>query len=196
MKTIQSFLAASILAVSGVTHAATVAVLDVNEGPTSIVLDVNGPTDIVTASSGSGTATLDDSGLLTIHSILHTKTILGTDVIIHATELVNGSWNGVTFTATNGTQEITDCALGPQDLVGSSCLIGSYDPQTPVSTTVTGSFSPYSGGSIDVARTDPNSGAVTTYHYAVPQVPTPAAAWLFSSGLIGLASFARKQKTA
>ncbi len=51
-----------------------------------------------------------------------------------------------------------------------------------------------SGDWLAFTTVDSVSGATATINYAVTPVPVPAAAWLFGSGLLGLAGVARRRK--
>ncbi len=197
MNAIKALLAVSVLAAAGAASAATVATYDIVGQSTSIAFDGLGGQNIVTASSGSGTAVLDDSGALTITAHIAITTFIGTDSTMDVIEAITGTWNGTTFTPTSSTQNFTGCENTPTAGADacSSLQIGVANPTTSVSGSAT-----LAAGSFDVVVANLDAGATTTYHYdlaaSAPAVPVPAAAWLFGSGLLGLAGTARRRRVA
>lgn len=206
MKTIRTLLAVSILATAGAANAAFGVAYTVSDSgtlyspswPLEGTVISEAPGSNPKARNFSNTATLNvvgSSGVLTIYSNITTPSnATSFPIIPHFANLVtiNGSWNGTLFAPTEGSFVIYDCV--------------GYCP-TPKGTTVpynsiSGSLS-LSGGSISVEsiiNTDNDVHQLETFslttlgiYYGTPEVPVPAAAWLFGSGLIGLAGVARRR---
>lgn len=187
MKAIKSLIAVSVLAAAGAANAATVATFS-GDAAASINLGI----EIVTATSGTATAVLDDAGTLTVTAKVNVATLVGTNNTLDIIEKYTGTWDGTTFTATGGTQTYTGCTE-PADAVP-GCTSIAVGAELPAA--MSGSLT-LAGGSLSAAQTDANSGAVSSYTYTfgpgTPAVPVPAAAWLFGSGLLGLAGTARRR---
>lgn len=191
MNTLKTLLAVSVLTAAGAAGATTVATYDVSQTVTSVIY---AGSDLLVAGSGTGTATLDDSGFLDMTITGTTQTTLTNTTTVSESHIL-GSYSAGTFTAaTSGsTSTITSCANNGGLLNGCSSIVlntpGSFDS---VSGTVT-----VSGGSTNLASSQTNSGATTSATYTLtPTVPLPAAAWLFGSGIMGLAGAARRRRNA
>jgi hypothetical protein len=183
MQSIKTLLAIAVLSGAGVTHAATVATFNVSETGTSAF----------TSQLLTGTAVLDDSGILT-------ETLVGTVdasalnlgiANVTTTNVFNGTIAGGVFTANSGTSTVTSCVSAL-----SGCALLSVGVATTL-TTATGSISLAGGGSL--VGTVTASGITLTATdtltpVAAPAVPVPAAAWLFGSGLLGLAGVTRRRR--
>ena len=195
MKTFKSLLAVSVLSVAGTAGAATVGTFDVAQTITSVMY---GGSELLIQGSGVGSAVLDDSGFLDITITAgRTETQL-TDTTTASIAHILGSWDGSTFTSnlSGSTSTITSCTNnGGKPINGcSSITLNSPQPFDSLSGSIT-----LAGGTVNTAQT--NSGATTSGYFTLtgtttppPQVPIPAAAWLFGSGLLGLAGTARRRR--
>jgi hypothetical protein len=185
MKAIQTLLAVSILAAAGTASAATVATYNASSATT-----------ISGIASGSGTATgtasLDDSGVLTL--LLNGTTVVTgfTNTTNGSTTTFNGSYSAGTFTPTGGSMLVTSCVDNGGAVNG--CTFAGTGTVTNFITT-SGSVN-LSSGSINITATATGANVATTYTLSdgVAAVPVPAAAWLFGSGLLGLAGTARRRR--
>jgi hypothetical protein len=198
MKSIKqiSLMSALLLSAASATEATVIANFNVVETDTFAISPV---VSIESASgSGFGTATLDDSGLLTLH-LTDTSTIYwgGTYSYIYTTTaetVMSGIWDGSAFTPNLGKPNWISCidfgnnpnacsALYP-DSSGTATFISVGGTLTTGGGTLTSQLSQVAGIQIT------NSTYVLT-----PSVPLPAAAWLFSSGMLGLVGLKRRQST-
>lgn len=201
MNAFKTLLAVSVLAAAGAANAATVATFDATQTATSIVYHPAGDLQLVqpgNPNSGTGSASLDGSGILSITiPSFHLITLLGTDSFTANSVSINGTWDGTTFAASSASAQYTSCVNGPTD--GSNNTCSSVILNNPLAFTASGTAT-LAGGTLTIISTaaaDPDS--TTTYAIAltngqaVPSVPVPAAAWLFGSGLLGLAGTARRR---
>jgi hypothetical protein len=201
MNALKTLLAVSVLAGAGAANAAAVATFDATQTATSIVYHPAGDLQLIlpgNPNSGAGTASLDDSGLLSVTiPSFHLITALGTDSFTGNSISINGSWDGTTFSAASASAQYTSCANGPTD--GTNFTCSSVVLNSPLAFTASGTAT-LAGGLFTIVSTaaaDPAS--TTTYEIAltngvpVPSIPVPAAAWLFGSGLLGLAGTARRR---
>lgn len=192
MNAFKTLLGVSVLAAAGAANAATVATFNVAETGTSVIY-LPGVADLqlidpAQPHTGVGTATLDSSGSVTIDiSSYHLITALGTDSFTSSTFVFPG------VPAAGGSETVNSCIEGPNDGTNFTCSSVVLHVANPVDFS-TGSVT-LAGGSIDIQET--NSTSVSTYHFdltpTAPTVPVPAAAWLFGSGLLGLAGTARRR---
>lgn len=190
MKAIKTLVALSVLAMAGATNAATVATFSADQVGTSTTA-----TD-----SLSGTGSVDSSGQLTLNYSGDLTVLLfpagSNTVALTVTETLDGSLSGNTWTAAGtGNWQLNSCSD-----VGSATLCGYLGtlPLDNSMTNVSGSFDVTTGGVItsDVNFTTPATftmNATDTLSPTVSPVPLPAAAWLFGSGLLGLAGTARRR---
>jgi len=187
MKVIQSLLAVSILTIAGAASAATVG-----------TYNASSTTSITGATTGSGTASgtgsLDDSGVLTL--LLNGTTVTGfTNTTNGSTATFNGTYNSGTgdFTATSGSSLITSCVNNGGIIDG--CSSPTFAGVGGVTTflTLSGTVNATTGGHIDITASS-NGANINSTYTVTPTVPVPAAAWLFGSGLLGLAGTARRRR--
>jgi hypothetical protein len=213
MKATNSLLAASVLIAlsAGAAHASTVATYNVTQ-----------TTTITGQTTGSGTSTgsaiLDSSGVLTINLTNDISTAASGGFHSTSQLVYTGSYAGTVLTITGGTVQNLTCspaiATNPA-ACSANLLLGTIQP---LSTYVAGTDSGglpltqvSAGISYDalfdssalteniLARNAAVGGqAITTTKTAFTNttpaaVPVPAAAWLFGSGLLGLAGTARRR---
>ena len=188
MKAIKTLLAVSVLAVAGAANAATIATGD---------LTVNGAVPGVSSSTGTGTLTLSDAGVLTaVYTV--TSTVLGTNTMsLGYTDTLNGTTVGGVYTPTSGSSHVDSCS----PISGNNFCSFATNPATNTFATLTGSFTVVNGGAGAITGTYTTPGGTDTINYTIsnvqtPTVPVPAAAWLFGSGLLGLAGTARRRRNA
>jgi hypothetical protein len=141
------------------------------------------------ASGGSGTAVLDDAGTLTMTLLTNTVSILGTNSTIGQTVKFTGAWNGTTFTAASGTGTYTSC-VDNAALITCDKIALAYGFPIPFAA-ASGSATTASGLFNTTASSNTSNQHTS---YALTAVPVPAAAWLFGSGLLGLAGTARRRR--
>lgn len=191
MKAIKSLLAVSVLAAAGAANAAS-----------------------VTTTNLSGTQSLTDNG-----QIFGTYAYVP-GVYVGSGDATGGVYNGVVHFTTSlsaavdttiglewtinaagstATQLITSCSdAGLAAQCGTNYIVGS----TRLFTLDAYTFGAGVGGVTFTAhRTDVspqlgNKNVTSTYNFAGTAVPVPAAAWLFGSGLLGLAGTARRRRSA
>jgi hypothetical protein len=109
----------------------------------------------------------------------------------------SSSYNSATRTLTvNGTLINTSA---PNSCSGANFICGNNLPAFDLSLTLTftdDSLKAFNGSLL--AANDDGAGSIYTYGWSfngqTPEVPVPAAFWLFGSGLAGLAGFARSRK--
>ncbi len=186
MNAIKTLLAVSALAAAGGAQAAIIATYDYSLSGT--VADVR--SDSVSGSdTGSGTATLDDSGMLTLNgsrvATAYIGSFLAAATNTTVTTTFNGTYAGGAFTATSGQIVPNSCFAGCDRIFN---MPVGYDS---VSGTVL-----LSGGSINAVVVMNGFLLITdtwTLTPTTPAVPVPAAAWLFGSGLLGLAGITRRR---
>lgn len=206
MKVIKPLLALSVLAVAGAAHAATVGTYNV--AVSGNTFDWSGavePGTVIGGNTGTGTATLDDSGVLTISSTFTFTAQVAEDFEVvsnlTATSIFQGTYSGGTFTVASGTERYDTCSGycsagllgGPAD----GTVTRDYDLSFGETQ---GSVALLSGGTVvgDVSLAGGTYQTLRTFTLSptAPAVPIPAAAWLFGSGLIGLAGSARRRRAA
>lgn len=211
MKAMKSLLALSVLAAAGLAQSATVATYNVVVsgnaydwvGTSGLPVETSGDFEgaaLIGNSVGTGTATLDDSGVLTINSTFHfSAAVYPTNPVesdLTAISVFQGTYSGGVFTVTSGTETYTSCSgycsAGFLGGAADGTVVRPYDTTygfTFGSVDLTGGTAqgdvPLAGGSYEALRTF----TLTT----APAVPVPAAAWLFGSGLLGLAGAARRR---
>lgn len=190
----KTLVTASVLAAfgAGAANAATIATFNLNVNITSsfykpVGLELTSPG---LPHGGTGTGTLDSDGSISLITNEHLATILGTNSI------------------TDATYDIP--SLGGSD--ASSAVFGCSDV-APIVQPVCPSIQPpnntYSGGVTAGALPDgigdsftlvfDNAQSTTARTFTLTSytaVPVPAAAWLFGSGLLGLAGAARRRRSA
>ena len=140
---------------------------------------------------GSGTATLDDSGLLTM---LLTDTInLAGGLSIYtmqANVVITGSLHNGLFTPEAGSATSTYCGSTGFDMCGA--LPFTLGTVAAFNAGIGGSLL-QSGGTLTSSLTQylGNQTTYSTYVLTPSFIPVPATAWLFGSGLLGLTGIAR-----
>ena len=195
MKAIKTLLAVSVLAAAGAANAATVATFSV---------DITGNVNQAPATGtlvGTGTASLDDAGILTINS--HNTTTLslfgGTNVttIDAQTVVSGGALTGNSLSWTSAVSTLSNC----QPVSGSAAayICGQVPPtqaanidQKPIlfNLAAVGAQTIITSDAADPTKLNTYTLTATSVPSAVP---VPAAAWLFGSGLLGLAGTARRR---
>ena len=195
MRTVKSLLAICVLTFIKVASAAPVATFSISTNGT---YNLSPPTPSISGSiTGAGTAVLDDAGIFTINDRvdeittffdLDTTTLYQTPTVSTRTIVFEGSWSGSVFTPTSGNVTITKCtslaACPPLNTI-----LYAFD-------SISGSLNIYGGGSIQThGLYVPVSLSFNQTFSATPSpVPIPTAAWMFGSGLIGLAGAARRSR--
>lgn len=182
MKAIKSLLAVSILAAAGAVNASTI-----GAGNVGFYSELGGVETVI----GSGYFILDSSGTMTLTYTVKT-TVLGSSVMsMNYTDTLTGTVAAGEFTATGGYSTATGCT----SLSGTNYCAFAMSPQTNTFTAVSGSVGLSIGypGTINASYYAPAGLNNYTYSFG-PAVPIPAAAWLFGSGLAGLAGAARRRK--
>jgi hypothetical protein len=189
MKAIKTLLAVSVLAAAGAAHATT---FDITISASSTQFP--GGLDLVT---------INQSG--TYDDVLGTGSVTG---VIAVTP--HGAPSAIPMTITNAITMNTATGKGKYN-AGTNCtdpvggqLCGGLGPQFHGNLTAIEPFPGAGGGSYDwnlnVVYLDSDSNPVTLlvpYDVTLtPAVPVPAAAWLFGSGLLGLAGTARRRRAA
>ena len=203
MNAIKTLLAVSVLAAAGAANAAVIGTFDV----------VMSGGSSVASSTGTGTAVLDDLGTMTLTMNEEGTTPdavdpetnepipnSGLDFLTTATEIFNGGYAGGTFTSNNtGSIAVHDC----HDVAGHppACGYVTFSPPAPA-TPFDSAFGSVTAAGGVLTQAFTSNGVQTTNAYtlsnfvAAPAVPVPAAAWLFGSGLLGLAGTARRRRAA
>jgi hypothetical protein len=139
--------------------------------------------------SGTGAAILDDSGVLTAN--MHVVNSSGSFFVDTTQELqFLGNWDGETFNVLGGSVDIFTCTTNAN-------VCSENLPTGPRYDNFSGQLN-QSGGIIINFGLIPGSPDLktlfATYTFTPTTVPTPAAAWLFGSGLVGLIGITRKKK--
>jgi hypothetical protein len=186
MNTVKTLLAVSVLAGAASAQAAVYTISG------SLTASDTAPA-VTTYPSGvpTFTGTLDDStGAYTLNFAnftAHVDVFSGTYVanIVTVGQVYTGTGNStVTRTVTSAT------------CTGAKLICGAQ-PTAPISGTLAflASGSTISG-TLDTAQATQGGTATSTYSFtgSAPEVPVPAAAWLFGSGLLGLAGAARRRR--
>ena len=199
MNAIKTLLAVSVLAAAGVANAATVATFDYSDTWTTYKQLLNGTPSTATYGTGSliGTGTLDDTGLLTITATgQFTPTGSATsqytaDETLTFTGSVSGSIDNLSTYAIN----VNSCTPGAGFATGCTGVASA------AAVAFAGAVSTTDGAV--TTWTTPKTKVGTnpawnqdTYTFTAHAVPVPAAAWLFGSGLLGLAGTARRRFSA
>lgn len=198
MNTIKkSLLAASVIAAfgTGAANAATVATFNVNQNVDSILyLGMFQLVDAGLPHSGTGTGTLDSDGSISLDTTLHLQTTFGTDSITGSTYSIP-SMGG-----SDASAHTYSCTPGPLDAMN-TCASVIANPN--YSGGVSGGGLPDGMGDVFTVVFDGGAaGSKTDYSFTLTSwtpaaaVPVPAAAWLFGSGLLGLAGAARRRRSA
>ena len=199
MKAIKTLLAVSVLAAAGATtaNAAVVATFTYTQ---------NGNVSSSLASgtvTGSGTATLDDSGVFSFTGDTTTSLLFfgvqPANALVNSTTTMTGTLSGNSLAWTTATTVLNNCTALDSNGTGicqqAPTSTGFAADQNPVVFDLT------AGGTTVITTNAADSANLTTYTFttdgaATPSVPVPAAAWLFGSGLLGLAGTARRRRAA
>lgn len=192
MKAIKTLLAVSVLAAAGAANAAVIAT-----GSLTASSALTG----ISSYTGTGTISLDDSGTLTLnHSGI--STVLGANTMsMDYSDILTGTIADGVFTATGGHTHLNSCT----PVSGTDYCSFASNPQENTFNSVTGGpLSISLGASANFTGTYTSAAGATPVNYAisavvptaVSEVPVPAAAWLFGSGLLGLAGTARRRRNA
>lgn len=208
MKTIRSLLAISILTVANAGNAAVFLYSVTNNGtigvspqsPLAGYLNGTVTSEMANINSYAQSAnnlatltTIGTTGVLTFNINTKITTNLGGTQHMNDAVTINGNWDGTTFTATSGGYTIISCEAEPGS---AECFLNSFTYES-----VSGSLT-WAGGTIidDVnLNTAQSVHRKDNFSFSGPltppplETPIPASAWLFGSGLIGLASAARQR---
>ncbi len=222
MKAIKTLFAVSAIAAAGAANAATIATYSVTidgviSGLASGTLTAQYAAGVTTkptagiayAAGTGGVATLTDTGTLTIdYNMYNHNPSAGGDFILAQEVVFQGTIAGGTYTATSGTSTTISC-LGVTVACPSASNLHTGVPQPLTATPATGAGGGLLQSSLNIAAGGTNTsqantlgGALktgVTYNFTnttAPAVPVPAAAWLFGSGLLGLAGTARRRRNA
>lgn len=194
MKAIKTLLAVSLLA-AGAAHAATIGTATLT-ATSQIPI---GPGTYLNNGSGTGTATLDDSGTLTLNWSGNTTVLFTNVMAVSFSDVATGTIAGGTFTMTGGHTHINSCS----PVSGTNfCADALSTPENTFTSNISGSIALALGasGTFTASYQSPGGQVNNTYNLSnftpAPAVPVPAAAWLFGSGLLGLAGTARRRKVA
>lgn len=194
MNTIKkSLVAATVVAAfgAGAASAATIATFNLN---VNIDSTLYGPMDIVDqtgAHGGTGTGSLDSDGSISMITNEHLQTIMGTNTITDATYTIPSLGGSDASSHVFACQDVAPVAVAacPSVILNPDFLGGVTAGAVPDG--VGDSFTlTFSGASV-TQRTF----TLTSWEPAAV-VPVPAAAWLFGSGLLGLAGAARRRRAA
>jgi hypothetical protein len=198
MKAIKTLLAVSVLAAAGAANAATIATFN------SVALSAT--TDFTSTVGNGGFGVLDTTGGVTTLTLTFTSsdTALAPGFsanIANITDVFTGTLSGGTFTITGGTTaKAGPCTGAAAGVICNSAGNVLVFPTLDTFATASGTVSISGGGSITTTFTSTGTQpTLTTSHYTLgagtptPAVPVPAAAWLFGSGLLGLAGTARRR---
>lgn len=196
MKAIQSLLAVSILAATGVVNAAVVATFNVSVDGT---INSPPPQEATGTVTGIGTATLDDSGILTLYTDATTDMVLFGSVpavaTLNTTTTYSGTLTGNSLAWTTGTNVLNSCTPGANG--GLICANVTLDTPAPAGMDENPMIFDLTLGGITILHDTGSATAPVTYTLTtMSAVPVPAAAWLFGSGLIGIAGVARRRRAA
>jgi hypothetical protein len=205
MNAIKTLLAVSVLAAAGAANAATVATFDV-----AVNGVISGALNGTLTGRPGGSATLDSSGVYTQNVIIHSVIGPGlSDVDLNATTIYSGALTGNSLAWTTGTNVINLCSIVTpgQPLNSVTCngtqqgtTLPSAVQQNPIVFGITsvGDVTILTGHSFDAVNniTQDTTFTLTATSVPTPAVPVPAAAWLFGSGLLGLAGTARRRRAA
>ncbi len=215
MKAIKTLMAASVVAAAGAAHAT---VWDMSITDNQFFAAANGPL------VWSGTGTYDDgTNTATYHGKVELpaySTWIEFDQVITMDE-TTGKGNMATLTNCTDNAVGNSCTGfspmlkgGIRNTLGGDLQIGNPDGMDPteVQSKTAVAFTPTDGGvytwtlqvynSVTDASGDailvfsPTPLVVTLSAQQAPAVPVPAAAWLFGSGLLGLAGTARRRRAA
>ncbi len=191
MKLLNALLIAFAFTTTGIANASTIANFDV------IYANDYGYPSSSGATNVTGTAALDSSGILTVDMSV-TYIFDSTFAYLTQERQYYGAWDGATLAPERGNASFLSCTPTLSPLC--SHFTDNNGPFDPATTTITGALN-VSGGNI-ISRYSNiylNTGdigiGIETLTFAPTAVPIPAAAWLFGSGLIGLAGVTRKRKT-
>lgn len=195
--------ALSVTLAGALADAATVANFKVG-----IIGNVNGSSS--NTISGSGTAMLDDSGVLTIDTqttTVNTFTLFASQLTISnfntdTVNVITGNWDSIdTLSSNSGTATATTCTSNG-GLTNGCNGVTLNSPVRFTSVTDPIRFDLSIGGTTPIATSQKQGsgfGAATinqTFTLTrLAEVPVPAAAWLFGSGLIGLELIARNRRS-
>lgn len=200
MKAIKSLAVVSALGIASTAGAATVGTYDVSNAVT-----ISG---VATGSfTETGTAVLDDLGTLTIDKSGLNSTNNG-NFFLTSRIVWSGTYDSLTNTlaVTSGTVTNLTCTPGTSACSASLQLgVAQTLSVTPNPTTNSGgglptpsTFDGTLGGAYraDVWQFAGNLHTKSVTTFTPSAVPVPAAAWLFGSGLLGLAGTARRRRAA
>lgn len=193
MRGIKSLLAIAVLAGAGAAHASTIASFTVTESGNSLY-----GTFPISSQSLTGVANLDSTGVLTItlSGLIDASGVgYGTANISTVNQFTGSTAAGV-FTPVSAQSETTSCTNNGSGTICS--LFTQLNTFVPLSS-FGGTISLSGGGTLTGTLSSTGSNGVvskltsTDVLTPVSSVPVPATAWLFGSGLLGLAGVTRRR---
>lgn len=159
---------------------------------------VSGSSTVAGAASGSGTSTgtavWDDvAGTVTLSTSGNNNITVGpTTYVLTISATANFSGNaGSPFSPTSGDNTIDSCSDTVGGFLCSQSGVGVTSNYNSVSGSLTAAGGTLFGETVSGSGTQTATADTT---YTLSAVPIPAAAWLFGSGLIGMAGVARRRR--
>ena len=175
---------------AGLAHAAIIAKYDISEVDS---VYFGSPSNVIAAGSGYGTATLDSSGLLTMHLVdVVTAFANNAGYLVTADSTMLGVLNNGVFSPITGMPNWTSCTDTGITPACSSVTQGVTETSTFVF--VGGTLTSAGGTLISRLQQFNNLQSTRSTYTLTPVVPVPAAAWLFGSGLIGMTGASRRRR--
>lgn len=192
MRGIKTLLAVAVLAGAGAAHAATIASFTVTESGNSTYGAIP-----ISSQSLTGIADLDSSGVLTItlSGLIDASGVGYGTANISTVNQFTGSIAAGVFTPASAQSKTTSCTNNGS---GTICGLVTLNTLVPL-TSFGGTISLSGGGTLTGTISSTGSNGVvskltsTDVLTPVSSVPVPATAWLFGSGLLGLAGVTRRR---
>lgn len=208
MKTLQSLLAVSVLAAAGAANATTIGTVDFTDTYTVYGQKLSGAINTakilgVGVITGTG-GVLDSSGTLTFATLSAVLTewngtaAVGTQFTdTYSNAIFHGTVSGSNFIITSEDYTYGTCVAGISPgcagvPASGTVLTGDTTPAHSIALSGTTSWTTTPVG---ISGQPAYKGDAFSFT-ATPAVPVPAAAWLFGSGLLGLAGTARRRRAA
>lgn len=192
MRGIKTLLAVAVIAGAGAAHAATIASFTVTESGNSTYGAIP-----ISSQSLTGIADLDSSGVLTItlSGLIDASGVGYGTANISTVNQFTGSIAAGVFTPASAQSKTTSCTNNGS---GTICGLVTLNTLVPL-TSFGGTISLSGGGTLTGTISSTGSNGVvskltsTDVLTPVSSVPVPATAWLFGSGLLGLAGVTRRR---